>query len=338
VESEAQSNIAAEPVTLLRIGEASSFGKNDWWSPEDWHKISPSGFAADISCDAGTTGELAIAAISLRGHKHRLDGLPNEDGFAVRVSRSHSGEEYAVLVLCDGLSSAKHSSYAARRVSSLVADMLCTAIADPSFIFEKLGQALNACLVETIAPELIRWPAPSKSYSLPAFGSPAVACEDVSPSDLLVTLTAAVVPTRNGEKGASEVFLATIGDSPAFILLKNGDWIRPSYGEMDDSVLTTATAAFPKTTEAAVTQIMLYEGDTLCLMSDGVGNFVQKASGTLRLGSYLSKVWRFPRDLTTLVRDVSFDLRSADDDRTVILCWTDREVTQPTPSEEIEPQ
>jgi hypothetical protein len=52
----------------------------------------------------------------------------------------------------------------------------------------------------------------------------------------------------------------------------------------------------------------------------------------------LSKVWRFPRDLTTLVRDVSFDLRSADDDRTVILCWTDREVTQPTPSEEIEPQ
>ena len=338
MDSETKSDSGTEPISLLRIGEGSSFGKNNWWSSEDWHKISPNGFAADVSCDAGTTGELAIAAISLRGHKHRLDGLPNEDGFAVRVSRSQVGEEYAILVLCDGLSSAKLSSYAARRVSSLVADMLSTAIEDPHFVFEKLGQALNACLVETIAPELIRWPAPSKYLSLPAFGSPRVACEDVSPSDLLVTLTAAVVPTRNGEKGASEVFLATIGDSPAFILLKNGDWIRPSYGEMDDSVLTTATAAFPKTTEAAVTQIMLYEGDTLCLMSDGVGNFVQKSSGTLRLGDHLSKVWKSPRDLITLIRDVSFDLRSADDDRTVILCWTDREVTESAPLEEIGPK
>ena len=331
-EGEASQDDATGPVPLLRIGDASAFGKKPWWDVADYHRLSPNGFASDVACEAGTVGELAISAVSVRGHKHRVDGRENEDSFAIRIAKSQAGEEYVILVLCDGLSSAKHSAFAARRTSSLVADVLRRVISHEAFLISRLGIALEACLQDFVLPELRSWPRPSGELSLAAYGYPETPSSDVPLTDLLVTLSIAVVPTTNGTNGASEVFLATIGDSPIFVLLRNGDWLRPSYGEQDEGVLTTATAAFPKTTDAATTQILLYEGDCLCLMSDGVGNFIQNKSGSLRLGQHLAEVWRSPRDIPTLVRDVSFDLRSADDDRTVILCWSDR-TTQETESE-----
>lgn len=335
-EEESSPNSGTRPVTPLQIGEASSFGTNQWWSNRDWHRIAEDGFGSDVACDAGTVGELAISAISIRGQKHRVDGSPNEDSFAVRVTKSKAGEEFAILVVCDGLSSAKYSAYAARRTSSLVAEMLRRVISDDAFTWDALSSGLSQCLREFVAPELTSWPKPTTTLDLPAYGTPFIESHSVQASDLLVTLTIAVVPTSNGEKGASDVLLGTIGDSPAYVLLKNGEWLKPSYGEQDDGVLTTATAAFPKTTDIAITQIILYEGDCLCLMSDGVGNFIQNKSGQLRLGKHLAEVWKAPRDIPTLIRDVSFDLRSADDDRTVILCWTDRAPRDTEITDEIE--
>ncbi len=325
---------ASHPVSKLTIGDGSVFGTNDWWSNDDWHKLSVGGFASDIVCDAGTVGEVAVAAVSIRGHKHRVDGSPNEDSFAVRVAKDVNGNEYAILVLCDGLSSAKFSSFAARRTSALVADLLQRLMSDAVFSIDRLKDTFGLCLTEFVAPELIRWPKPSGELSLPAYGCPDKECSEVSPADLLVTLTVALVPTTNGTKGASDILLASIGDSPALILTQRGEWVRPERNSTDDGVLSTATAAFPKSTDVVVTDAVLYEGDCLCLMSDGVGNFVMNKSGTLRLGTHLAEVWRNPRDLPTLIRDISFDLRSADDDRTVILCWTDRELKRPeTPPE-----
>lgn len=335
-EKESSPNSGTSAVKPLQIGEASSFGTNQWWSNSDWHKIAEDGFGSDVACDAGTVGELAISAISIRGHKHRVAGSPNEDSFAVRVAKSKSGQEFAVLVVCDGLSSAEYSAYAARRTSSLVAEMLRRIIAGEGFRFDQLSSDIPLCLRELVIPELTRWSEPASDFGLPAYGVPTVRNSDLAISDLLVTLTIAIVPTCNGEKGASDVLLGTIGDSPAYVLLKNGEWLKPSYGEQDDGVLTTATAAFPKTTDIAITQIILYEGDCLCLMSDGVGNFIQNKSGQLRLGKHLAEVWKAPRDIPTLIRDVSFDLRSADDDRTVILCWTDRAPRDTEITDEIE--
>lgn len=336
MEEESRPDDATKPVAPLQIGETSSFGSNNWWSNRDWHLLVADGFGSDVACDAGTVGELAISAISIRGHKHRVDGSPNEDSFAVRIAKNTTGEEFAILVLCDGLSSAKYSAYAARRTSALVADMLRQIVADDSFSLEALSSKLSACLKEFVVPELPAWPDKKSDLGLPAYGVPIVSSDGVAISDLLVTLTIAIVPTTNGEKGASDVLLGTIGDSPAYVLLKSGEWLKPSFGEQDDGVLTTATAAFPKTTDIAVTQIILYEGDCLCLMSDGVGNFIQNKSGQLRLGKHLAEAWKAPRDIPTLVRDMSFDLRSADDDRTVILCWTDREPEDTDITDEIE--
>lgn len=321
--SDGKIDASSLPVAPLQVGEPSSFFNNDWWSPRDWHKLTPDGFGVDIACEAGSIGELAIAGVSLRGHKHRVAGQPNEDSFAIRTTTTHQGEEFVVLVLCDGLSSASHSAYAARRTAALVADLLRKIVVEEQFTYDQLEASLGQCLKEFVAPHLTTWPAPTPE-DLPAFGCPDVSPDAIAMKDLLVTLTIALVPTRNGDKGASEVFLATIGDSPAFILTSRGEWIKPSYSDTDDVVLTTATAAFPKTTDAAWTRVMLYEGDCLCLTSDGVGNFIKNNIDTLRLGAHFAKVWQTPRDLSTLVRDVSFDLRSADDDRTVILCWTNR--------------
>ena len=327
MDGEPLSENVIEPVARLQIGDSSSFGRNDWWSPNDWHKLTPTGFGSDVACEAGTVGELAIAGVSVRGHKHRVDGSPNEDSFAIRVATGVDGTDYAVLVLCDGLSSAKYSSVAARRTSALVADMLRSVIADAAFSMERLKNVFGKCLQDFVVPELLKWPQPSPDF-LPAYGYPSTPSDQVTLADLLVTLTIAIVPTKNGPKGASDVLLATIGDSPCLMLTKHGEWVRPDYAGNEDGVLTTATAAFPKTTDVAVSEVILYEGDCLCLMSDGVGNFVQSKGEPLRLGKHLAEVWRKPRDIPTLVRDVSFDLRSADDDRTVILCWTDREIRE----------
>lgn len=166
MDGEPLSENVIEPVARLQIGDSSSFGRNDWWSPKDWHKLTPTGFGSDVACEAGTVGELAVAGVSVRGHKHRVDGSPNEDSFAIRVATGVDGTDYAVLVLCDGLSSAKYSSVAARRTSALVADMLRSVIADAAFSMERLKNVFGKCLQDFVVPELLKWPQPSPDFCL----------------------------------------------------------------------------------------------------------------------------------------------------------------------------
>lgn len=105
-----------------QIGEPSSFARHDWWDKDkEWCQVSPLGMSSDVVCDIGTSGTLAIAAASLRGHKHKVSSEPCQDAFSLRTATSLSGQGYVIAVLCDGMSSAKHSEYGARRTSQLLA-------------------------------------------------------------------------------------------------------------------------------------------------------------------------------------------------------------------------
>jgi len=88
-----------------------------------------------------------------------------------------------------------------------------------------------------------------------------------------------------------------------------------------DELVNPATAAFPGSIAVAIDEITLIEGDVLAAMSDGVGNFINVRGSQTTLGSYLAQQWSTPVNMATFVNDVSFDMKSADDDRTVVAIW-----------------
>jgi hypothetical protein len=71
----------------------------------------------------------------------------------------------------------------------------------------------------------------------------------------------------------------------------------------------------------AVNEIEMQEDDVLVAMSDGVGNFIRVGGNQTILGNYLADQWSRPVNTATFINDVSFDLKSADDDRTVVAIW-----------------
>jgi serine/threonine protein phosphatase PrpC len=317
------SALARDVVPVAQIGGRSAFGANDWWNANNYHNLPEGGFARDIECDAGTVGELAVVATSLRGHKHTLDGKPNEDAFALRVVTDTDGERRLVIVVCDGLSSAASSAYSARRTSHLVADLLAASVRGPKFSFGRLKDTLEPLLVKHVRPDLQDWK--PTTWKASQWGAPETACRDTNTDDLNVTITFAIVPTRNGPSGAPKAIIGAIGDSPCFVLAK-GQWRRLSArGDAHGSVLSTKTNAFPTSVEPECAEVDLYDVDALCIASDGVGNFLEKDGQNLALGTFLARQWASPIDVVTFVRDAHFDLRSADDDRTVVMCWLSRD-------------
>ena len=145
-----------EIVQPPQIGEPSSFARHDWWDKDrEWCQVSPLGMSSDVVCDIGTFGTVAIAAASLRGHKHKVSGEPCQDAFSLRTTQSLSGQKYVVAVLCDGMSSAKHSEYGARRTSQLLAWSLAEKIKREEEITERVIKAVLPTIFEYCKEQLV---------------------------------------------------------------------------------------------------------------------------------------------------------------------------------------
>jgi hypothetical protein len=69
---------------------------------------------------------------------------------------------------------------------------------------------------------------------------------------------------------------------------------------------------------------MITNDEVLILVSDGVGNFLTSANETLAVGKELERRWLRPVKIEPFVSDLMFDFRTADDDRTAVVCWLDR--------------
>ena len=70
-----------------------------------------------------------------------------------------------------------------------------------------------------------------------------------------------------------------------------------------------------------IDEVEVRKDAVLVAMSDGVGNFLSANGRQTLLGDYLAEQWSTPVNMSTFINDVSFDLKSADDDRTVIAVW-----------------
>ena len=288
----------AEPVT---IGVASTFGSADWWTTDWWPLSSSSG---DVVADCATIGSLAVAGATLRGNKHRLSGEPGEDSFHLRSAKRPTGEHVACIAVCDGVGSASRSRDGARWLSRAVTYRLAMAVEEGAGPLPLSAEATRIAITSAI--QEVRELAVRRSIDI---------------ATLQTTLAFAVV--SDGGTAARAV-AGQIGDSPVFI--GTADGLRPAIDSLDTDgpILTTAThdalSASPETLRLAVFD--LAPGDRLMACSDGVGNFLWSSAGALDLGHHLNRALWGPVPQLEFIRQVGFDLRSADDDRTLVVLWT----------------
>jgi hypothetical protein len=298
-----------------QIGDPSSFAKKNWWDPKvEWCQLSPLGMTGDITCDIGTFGSSAVAAVSLRGNKHKVDAKPCQDAFNVQSANDKSGAKYVVSVLCDGMSSARYSHYGARRTSQVLSDELCRMIenletVDINFVNANIESVLEFCRQKVIPTEI------------DLFGASGIDPTDAVDSDFNTTVTFLIAPSTAGEMN-SKAIVGCIGDSPVFVLHSpEGMWEQIGVIDSADELVNPATAAFPGSIAIAIDELDIRKDDVLVAMSDGVGNFINVRGNQTTLGTYLAKQWSTPVNMATFINDVSFDMKSADDDRTVVAIW-----------------
>ena len=306
-------------ISPKQIAEPSSFARHDWWDKDrDWCQISPLGMSNDVVCDIGTSGSLAVAAVSLRGHKHKVDSKACQDAFSLRVATSRSGEEFLIVVVCDGMSSAKYSHYGARRTSQLLAPCLAEIISDEESVSEQsirshLSNALDSCR-RNLVPQ-----------SGDQYGAPDVPANGAVESDFYTTITFMILPSTKQAQGKVNVIVGSIGDSPVFRLREQtGEWEEVGGIGANSEIVNPATSAFPAVFNAQIQTVEMDEKDVVIATSDGVGNFLNVRGSQTLLGSYLAEQWIRPVNLPTFINDVGFDLKSADDDRTVVAVWLNR--------------
>lgn len=302
-----------------QIAEPSSFARHDWWDKDrEWCQVSPLGMSNDAVCDIGTSGALAIAAVSLRGHKHKVDSKACQDAFSLRVATSQSGEKFLIVVVCDGMSSAKYSHYGARRTSQLLARSLAEIISFEESVVEQSIQSRMPDAFEICRRILV--PRSGNQY-----GAPDVPASGAEESDFYTTVTFMILPSAKQANGKVNVIVGSIGDSPVFALrAQTGEWEEIGGLGTNADIVNPATSAFPAVIDARFTTVVIDEQDVIIATSDGVGNFLNVRGGQTLLGSYLAEQWIRPVNLPTFINDVGFDLRSADDDRTVVAIWPNR--------------
>ena len=116
------------------------------------------------------------------------------------------------------------------------------------------------------------------------------------------------------------MLLGFVGDSPAFKLTA-GAWEAIEPAKDHDGLWSSSTQGVLGATEMLIAEVTVGPDDALLLSSDGVGNFLIFNGAPTAVGIDLASRWRRPLGMHDFIRDVSFDLQTADDDRTAAMIW-----------------
>jgi len=278
--------------------------------------LDPDGHSDDITLDIGTTGDLAVAAASVRGNSHRLDGTRCEDAFHIAVANAESGP-ILVAVIGDGVGNARYSAFGSRKATQLFCSDLTNRLSE-------CEQVCEETIVQAAADSLANTRSLVKEWTSTDLYAPVEEPQLVSASDLETTLTYAVVPAVHDEAEGRRATIGWIGDSPAFVL-SSGHW-RNLTDPGDEPVLDSLTHGLHSAGAAhiATMSVRLEMGDMLLLASDGFGNYITHGEKTLAVGAHLATRWQRPVEPADFIRDLTFDMAGADDDRTAVACWCNR--------------
>lgn len=293
-------------------GEKSTFGSLPWWSDKDWWRLAPEGEANDVRCEVGTYADLAVAAVSLRGNKHRLHGAVNDDSYAVAHTTGEDGRGYLFMAVSDGMGSAKHSSFGARLASQNALRALLNFADVPSHEMQAKVNEHQSEMLAWITHQIIR-------YRENEFGAPTVDGTGFDQAEAQCTLTFAILPTGDPSR---EAVVGIVGDSPAFVV--RAGQLEPIEPAKDDAGLWSSSSdGLLGATSMVLTSVELKPGDGLLLTSDGIGNFLTHDGKETVLGLDIASRWKRPVGMLDFIRDASFELQSADDDRTAVIAWID---------------
>jgi serine/threonine protein phosphatase PrpC len=251
-------------------------------------------YRPDTIADGGTAFGLTVRAASVRGLYKRYTGGPRQDDICLRL---HADSATLIAAVADGVSGASRSdlgaALAVRYATAAVARQLDGDRLDWTVVFEQAAWAL--------VEEHRR-----------ACGDGGAGVEEASRSLATTLLVAAV--------RGSEVELAAVGDSPAF-LLKGKDY-DPVVSEPErvDGLVGGGVDALPRSAGAVqVARRSLDPGAVLLLCTDGLA--LPLAGGGGEVGTTLARELARPPDVVDFARLLDFSRSTYDDDRSLVAVW-----------------
>jgi hypothetical protein len=261
-------------------------------------------YRPDTIADGGHACGLTVRAASVRGLSKRFAGGPRQDDLCLRV---HEQSNTLIAAVADGVSGAARSGLAA----ALVVRYATAAVA----------RQLDAGAGELDWGEVFRQAAWAlvEEHRRNA-GDPDAGVDDAA-TTLATTLLVAAVPGTT-EDGDPRVQLATVGDSPAYLLA--GRAFERIGGEPQDSdgLIGGGVEALPRAQEPHSHACTLAPGGALLLCTDGVS--LPLGDGRGEVGRTLARELANPPGIVDFARLLDFSRATYDDDRTLIAIWARR--------------
>ncbi len=258
-------------------------------------------YRPDTIADGGIAFGLTVRAASVRGLSKRYTGGPRQDDLCLRL---HADSETLIAAVADGVSGASRSdlgaALAVRYAAAAVARQLddgCASV-DWGPVFEQAAWALV---------EEHRRASGDVSAGV-----------DQAAGFLATTLLVAVVR-------GSDVQVAAVGDSPAFVLA--GKEYDALVGSPDcaDGLVGGRVESLPRfgdVTAVETARTRLDRGSVLLLCTDGLA--LPLAGGKGEVGVALARELARPPDVVDFARLLDFSRSTYDDDRSLIAVWGPR--------------
>ncbi|HUB03658.1 MAG TPA: protein phosphatase 2C domain-containing protein [Solirubrobacteraceae bacterium] len=277
--------LARGPVT---IGEAAASVEPRLASAEPYRP--------DTIADGGTAFGLTVRAASVRGLWKRYTGGPRQDDICLRL---HADSGTLIAAVADGVSGAPRSDLGA----ALAVRYATAAVA--RFLDRGPGSIDWAAVFEQAAWALVE-------EHRRASGDGDAGVEEAS----RLMATTLLVATVSG----SDVEVAAVGDSPAFVLA--GKEYDALVGEPQrvDGFIGGGVDALPRSAgSVSVARGSLDGGAVLLLCTDGLA--MPLAGGTGEVGRTLARELARPPDVVDFARLLDFSRSTYDDDRSLVAVW-----------------
>ena len=258
-------------------------------------------YRPDTVIDGGHAFGLTVRAASVRGLGKRWGGGPRQDDICLG---RHEPSRTLIAAVADGVSGAARSDLGAalvvrQAVAALSRQLDLGGEIDWDEVF---GQAAWALVEEHRR----------------AAGDPNAGVEQAA-ATLSTTLLLAAVSSP--VDGSSLVRLASVGDSPAFLLSKRR--YRPLVGEheLSDGLIGGAVQALPRAVRAVRSTHCELDGTTVLLLATD-GFSLPLAGGEGDVGAVFARELARPPEIVDFARLLDFSRNTYDDDRSLIAVWS----------------